>query len=180
MGEGPFLWLSEQGSPWGYGRVPTGGMCLSAFLFVQRDGQLLLGRYADDPAWEQLAGLDAKRRQVHGQGWTLPASHLRFGEDPREAGERIARDILGLDGLTLSEPRVFTAYDDFPGRPGLPPIKDHYDVWFFLDATLASDQEVDRPAWYEALAFHDPRALPDDAYARFHHEMVAKWLAAAQ
>lgn len=174
-GDGPFLWLSEHGSPWGYDKVPPGGMCLSAFVFLARGDALLLGKYADDPTWERLAGLDAKRRQVHGQGWTVPASHLRFGEDPREAGVRIVREVLGLDGVELSEPRVLTEHADRDPRPGLPAITDHYDVWFFLDATVEEGFEVAVPAWYRALAFVDVDTLAAEDYGRQHQDIVAAW-----
>src|SRR5712691_8389335 len=75
--------------PLGFEQVPPGGMCVCAYLFVTRHGQILLGKYADDPQWEALAGLEPERRRTHGWGWTVPATHLKLGEDPREAAERI-------------------------------------------------------------------------------------------
>jgi hypothetical protein len=167
MTEGPFLWISERGSPWGFHKAPPGGLCLSAFLFVQRQGKLLVGRYADDARWEQLAGLDADRRRVHGQGWTLPASHLKFGEDPRDAAQRIAREHLGLPGLALGEPRVAS---ETALAKRFPEVGPHMDVWFLFDAHL--DRDVACPPWYAALAWKEPRGL---AWARSHEDVWARW-----
>lgn len=173
-GNGPFLWLSEKGSPQGFHRLPPGGLCLSAFLFVERDGRILLGKYADDARWETLAGLDPTRRAAHRHGWTIPASHLRYGEDPREAARRIAADILGLPGISLGEPRVETEFEE-PAR--FPGMGRHQDFWFFFDAKLPATTRLATPPWYDALELHDPRALPKDAYGRSHGDIVERWLA---
>jgi ADP-ribose pyrophosphatase YjhB (NUDIX family) len=173
-GDGPFLWFSPQGSPWGYHRLPPGGMCVSVFLFVRRGGEVLLGRYADDPAWETLAGLDEGRRRAHGKGWTIPASHLKWGEDPREGARRVAENVLGLQGLRFTEPRVETEVG-VPLR--FPELGLHYDLWFFVEAGLPDAREVARPKWYEDLAFHDPAALGAADYGRSHEDVMARWLA---
>lgn len=175
-GEGPFLWLSERGSPWGYHRLPPGGMCVSAFVFLQRpDGKVLLGKYADDPAWERLAGLDETRRRAHGRGWTIPASHLKFGEDPREAARRVATDALGLPAdLPLGEPRVEVDVG-VPARfPDMPP---HYDMWCFVDARWPHDAPPERPPWYAELTFIDPAVLKPADWGRSHDEIMDRWLA---
>lgn len=152
--------------------MPPGGMCLSAFLFVERDGKILLGKYADDPGWESLAGMDEERRRVHGRGWTIPASHLKYGEDPRDAGRRIGEGILGIRGMTYSEPRVeVDLYEPkrFPGRL-------HYDIWFLVGGTPTTGTEVTILPWYAELGWHDPRTTPATAYARGHEDVVARWM----
>ncbi len=170
-GDGPFLWLSETAPPAGFTRVPPGGMCLSAFLFVRRGGTILLGKYRESDAWEALAGLDPERVRVHGRGWTIPASQLKYGEDPRAAAKRIAEEILQMRGLRFSEPRVETdVYEPkrFPGRM-------HYDVWFLMDARVPARREIAVPPWYAELAWHDPRALPAVEWARGHEDVTARW-----
>ena len=171
-GEGPFLWLSKSGPPAGFWSLPPGGMCVCAFLFVKHDGKILLGKYADDPKWEELVGLDAGRRQRHGKGLTIPATHLRFGEDPRDAARRIGTEVLRLSALKYSEPRVeVDVYpsNDFPGNM-------HADVWFLVDATLYDGTSVAVPPWYRELGWHDPRTTPGNMYARAHEDVVARWL----
>lgn len=170
-GDGPFLWLSTSGPPSGYWALPPSGLCLSVFLFLRRGGRILLGKYADDPAWERLTGLDEGRRRAHGKGWTLPASHLKYGEDPRDAARRVAREVLGLADLTFTEPRVET---DLYVPARFPELGNHYDVWFLVDAEV--DRDVPTPPWYAELAWHDPGALPPDAYARGHEDVVTRWM----
>jgi len=171
-GDGPFLWLSENAPPAGFRKTPPGGMCLSAFLFVKRGREILLGKYADDPAWGRLAGLDPERWRVHGARWTIPASQLTYGEDPRDAARRIGETILEIPGMTYSEPRVeVDVYEPkrFPGRL-------HYDIWFLIDGALPKASRVARPSWYSALEWKDPRILPATDYARGHEDVVARWL----
>lgn len=171
-GEGPFLWLTPGGSPHGFASLPPGGMCVSAFLFVRRDGAILLGRYRDVPAWEGLAGLDPDRRRRHGRGWTVPASHLKFGEDPRDGARRVGEEILGIDGMAYGEPRVEVDTYELQRLPG----ETHYDIWFLVDASPPEDARIDCPPWYEDLAWKDPHTLPAEAYARGHEDVVSRWL----
>ena len=171
-GSGPFLWLGEDGPPKGFRRVPPGGMCLSAFLFVRRGPEVLLGKYANDPRLEELTGLDESRRLAHGKGWTIPASQLKYGEDPRDAARRVGEEVLQIRGMAYSEPRVeVDLYEPkrFPGAL-------HYDVWFLVDAVPADDSTLGIPPWYAELAWHDPRALPSSGYARGHEDVVARWV----
>lgn len=170
-GDGPFVWIREGSSPFGYWHAPEGGFCLNVFLFVRRGKTILLGRYADDPKWGELAGLDPERRKRFGTGWTVPASHVKFGEEPRAAARRVGEEILGIPGLTYSEPRVES--DAYPAS--FAGGKLHYDVWLFVDGTPARDWEPKVPPWFAALAWQDPDALPPTAYARGHEDVVARW-----
>lgn len=174
MPEGPFVAIAPGTFPGGFDRVPPGGLCLSAFLFVTRPtGEVLLGRYDPaHPAWPGMTGLDEGRLRKYAEGWTVPASHLRWGEDPREAARRIGRTFLGLDGLRYGEPRVATETYELARLPG----ERHFDVLFLVEAQGAPAR-VEAPPWYAALAWHDPRALPAGAYARGHEDVVARWLA---
>ena len=171
-GDGPFVWIREQSSPLGFWHPPEGGFCLNAFLFVRNGSRILLGKYADDPKWEELAGLDASRRQRFGVGWTVPGSHLKFGEEPRAAARRVGEEILQIRGMTYTEPRVES--DAYPAA--FAGGKLHYDVWFFVDATLPRGWQPQAPPWYAALAWQDPRTLQATEYARGHEDVVARWL----
>lgn len=173
-GTGPFLWLMKHAPPSGFEQLPPGGMCVCAYLFVTRRGQILLGKYADDPKWEALAGLDPDRRRTHGKGWTVPASHLKFGEDPRDAAHRVGEGVLGIPGLRYSEPR--SEVDFYPSK--MVPGEMHYDIWFFVDGTPPKEYEFRVPPWYTELSWQDPRTVPATAYARGHEDVVARWLAA--
>lgn len=171
-GEGPFLFVRDGGPPAGFWRAPPGGMCLSAFLFLRRGSEILLGRYREHPDWERLAGLDPDRVKSYGRGWTIPARQLKFGEDPRDAARSVAEEILGLEGLRYSEPRVEVELYEPPWLPG----KQHYDVWFFVEAPAPAALVLAAPPWYEELAWQDPHTLPASEYARGHQDVVERWL----
>lgn len=171
-GEGPFLFLRENSSPYGFWRMPKGGMCVCAFLFVHRGGQILLGRYKEDPRWADLAGLDEGRVRSNTNGWTVPASHLKFGEEPRASARRIGEEILGVPGLTYGEPRAESELYEPPFAKG----QLHYDLWYFVDAWAPAGWEPQVPPWYADLAWQDPKALPASAYARGHGDVVERWL----
>jgi ADP-ribose pyrophosphatase YjhB (NUDIX family) len=170
--EGPFLWLAPFAPPRGWKNVPPGGICLCAYLFVTRGGKLLLGRYADHPAWEELCGMESRRVRANAGGWTIPASHLKFGEDPREAARRIGQEILLIDrGIVCSEPCVKT----FLYAPAAAPAERHFDVLFLFDLPVEGGVEIVTPPWYEALAWFDIGEMPREQFARQHGEVAEAW-----
>ena len=172
-GEGSFLWLAPFAPPKGWTSVPRGGMCLCAFLFVVRGEKILLGKYADHPAWENLSGMESKRVKANARGWTIPASHLKFGEDPRDAARRIGEEILTLDkGLVYSEPSVTTFFYE----PAIAPGEKHFDVLFLFDVSVEAGVNVRKPPWYEALEWIAIEALRHEHFARQHEDVAEVWL----
>jgi ADP-ribose pyrophosphatase YjhB (NUDIX family) len=147
-------------------------MCINAFVFVRQGPKILLGKYEDHAKWDELAGLDAPRRRRNASGWTIPASHLKFGEEPRAAARRVGEEILLARDLVYSEPRVET--DTYPAA--FANGKLHYDIWFLFDAIPPAGWQPRAPPWYAELSWQDPRALPPSAYARSHEDVVARWL----
>lgn len=170
-----FLWLAPFAPAKGFMNVPRGGMCLCAFLFVVNGESILLGKYAAHPAWERLTGMDSKRIETHRGGWTLPASHLQFGENPRDAARRIGEEILLLEkGLDYLEPRVETFYYE----PTIAPGEKHFDVTFLFELSAGADTRIHKPPWYESLEWHDPKAMHRAQFARQHEDVVEVWLKA--
>jgi ADP-ribose pyrophosphatase YjhB (NUDIX family) len=170
-----FLWLAPFAPPRGCTTVPLGGMCLCAFLFVVSDERILLGKYAPHPAWERLAGMEDKGIKANAHGWTLPARHLKFGEDPREAARHIGEEILLLDrSLAYPEPHVATFFYEPAAAPG----KMHYDVHFLFEIPLENGYELRTPPWYETLAWFDIGTVLHGQFARQHQDVVEAWLKA--
>jgi ADP-ribose pyrophosphatase YjhB (NUDIX family) len=148
-------------------------MCLCTFLFVVNGGKILLGRYADHPAWDDLAGMESKRIKANAHGWTLPASHLKFGEDPRDAARRIGKEILTFEkGLTYSEPAVTTFFYE----PAIAPGERHFDVLFLFDVAVEEGINVRKPPWYDALEWISIGDLCREQFARQHEDVAAAWL----
>ena len=150
-------------------------MCLCAYLFVVSRGKVLLGKYAEHPAWEQLAGMDGQRVKTNSLNWTIPSSHLKFGEDPREAACRIGEEILTLDkGLVYPEPYVKTFFYE----PKMAPGEKHFDVLFLFELSVGVGAKVAIPPWYEALEWIDVGVLQYEQFARQHEDVVDAWLRA--
>jgi len=168
-----FLWLAPFAPSKGYTSVPAGGMCLCAFLFVVKGHEVLLGKYREHPAWERITGMDAGRVKANQHGFTLPASHLKFGEDPMDAARRIADEILMLPKeLTYSEPLVQTFFYE----PSIAPGERHFDVLFFYDVVLDEAFKTVHPPWYASLEWFDVDVLINQKYARQHEDVVSAWL----
>jgi len=168
-----FLWLAPFAPPSGWKDVPRGGMCLCVFLFVMSEGKVLLGRYAEHPAWEELCGMDSGRVKANARGWTIPASHLKFGEDPRDAARRIGEEVLALDrGLAYSEPYVKTFFYE----PAVAPGEKHFDLLFLFDVSIEACVNVRTPSWYAALEWFDIGALQREAFARQHEDVAETWI----
>lgn len=172
-GGSSFLWLSPFAPPKGWRDVPPGGMCLCTFLFVVSEQKILLGRYADHPAWELLCGMESKRVKSNAHGWTIPASHLKFGEDPRYAARRIGEEILALDkGLVYSEPYVKTFFYE----PAIAPGEKHFDVLFLFEVSVTAGVKIRKPPWYEALEWLDIATVQREPFARQHGDVAEAWL----
>ncbi|MFH1977410.1 MAG: NUDIX hydrolase [Pseudomonadota bacterium] len=168
-----FLWLAPFAPPKGHTSVPAGGMCLCVFLFVIKGRQLLLGKYREHAAWERITGMDEKRVKNNQHGLTLPASHLKFGEDPMDAARRIGEEILMLpEGLSYSEPLVQTFFYELSFVPG----EMHFDVLFLYDVLLDENFNTDLPPWYASLEWFDMDLLTNQKYARQHEDVVSAWL----
>jgi ADP-ribose pyrophosphatase YjhB (NUDIX family) len=171
--EDSFLWLAPFAPPKGWTGVPRGGMCLCAFLFVVSGEKILLGKYADHPAWKDLSGMESRGITANARGWTIPASHLKFGEDPRDAARRIGEEILRLDpGLVYSEPYVKTFFYE----PAIAPGERHFDVLFLFEVSVAAGVSVRRPPWYAALEWFDIGAVQRQPFARQHEDVAEAWL----
>ena len=172
-GGSSFLWLAPFAPSKGWTSVPRGGICLCAFLFVMSEGKILLGKYADYPAWEILCGMDNKRVKTNAGGWTIPASHLKFGEDPRDTARRIGEEILTLDrGLVYSEPYVKTFFYE----PTIAPGEKHFDVLFLFEVSLDAGVTIRKPPWYEALEWLDIGTVQSELFARQHEDVAEAWL----
>lgn len=159
------------GEDFGY---PGGGLCLSAFLGVQREGKLLVGRMDDAHAerWTQewapnLAYYEGKRRARLFEGWRFPASYLQVGEAPEQAAQRVWTDQLGFAG----EPemgRLEVVSSAQPSRRT--PEHEHWDVLFAYPVTGPRLDEV--PEHWAELAYVDPSELDPKEGVMMHGDLV--------
>ncbi len=168
-----FLWLAPFAPPKGFTSVPAGGICLCVFLFANQKGKIILGKYQKHSAWEKHTGMDMRRIENNQYGLTIPASHLKFGEDPLEAARRIGEEILLLPKeLTYSHLSVQTFFYE----PVIAPGKMHFDVLLFYDVLLPEDLKILVPPWYASLELIDEEILLNQKFARQHEDVVSAWM----
>jgi ADP-ribose pyrophosphatase YjhB (NUDIX family) len=163
------------GEDFGY---PGGGLCLSVFLAVRHEGQLLVGRMSadHDQRWTErwapnLAYYDEPRRSALFEGWRFPATYLQVGEAPEAAAGRVWRDQLGFAAEPdLGDVRVSSSSQ--PSRRS--PEHEHWDVVFAYDVDAPGLEG--RPEHWAELAYRDPASLDADDAVLMHGELV-DWLA---
>lgn len=151
--------------------VPPDGFCLNAFLIVtarDRPRSVLVGRANPAAAWDEIGGLEPKRVHLLSERWMLPSSQLLFGEPPRDAARRLAREQLGIPDLELAGPEVFS---ESYASAAHPERKRHWDLHFLFRASMPADPVPRSPAFLE-LAWQDAEGTPASQFARAHNDIV--------
>ncbi len=153
--------------------LPPNGLCLSSFLLLSpagRPGELLLGKIDPSAPWDRIGALDPVRVRNNTGGWMLPSCHLMFYEPPESAARRILSEQLGIEGLPLPPPTVFS--DTGPPRRH-PDLGSHWDIGFLFRGTLPGGSPPTHPAWRE-LRFVDPARTSRSEFTRSHDEVVER------
>lgn len=154
--------------------VPIGGLCLSAFVVVQREGRLLAGRM--DPEHEatwverwapNVAYYEGDRHDRLFEGARFPATYLEVGESPDAAARRVWHDQLGFDDApALGTPTIVSDAQDSRRAPGAK----HWDVLFLYETEGPPVDEV--PEHWAELSYHDPDALVEAQLVMMHGELL--------
>lgn len=159
------------GHAFGY---PGGGLCLSVFLVLEQGGEVLVGSMDPEHAsrWTKhwapnIAYYEDERRERLFDGWRLPATYLRVGEDPGQAAGRVWTDQLALEGPPdLSPVRVVSSAQ--PSRRS--PDHDHWDVLFLY--TVDGPQLNQRPPHWHQLGYESIDDLDPDQGVMLHGEIL--------
>lgn len=155
-----------------YHAVPDDGLCLNVFLILSEPGhpdRVLLGRIDPRAPWETIGGMSRARIDSMGDRWMLPARQLFLFEDPTEAAQAIARDLLELPGLALVGPQVTSEAWERPTPVG---AGRHWDLSFLFRGTWPAGRPLRLGPWRE-LAFLAPGTLTDAQVGRGHLDVLA-------
>lgn len=155
--------------------VPLGGFCLSTFLVVERDGQLLTGQMdpTHDDTWidswaPNIAFYDGARRDGLFDGYRFPATYIQEGEHPREAATRVWRDQLGFGKPpALEEPTIVSA----TGASRRAPDARHWDLLFIYEAD-GPELPAEAPEHWGELAYQAPEQLLAEDLVMLHGELL--------
>jgi ADP-ribose pyrophosphatase YjhB (NUDIX family) len=148
--------------------IPEGGLCLSSFLIITEGGRVLMGHLNPRAPWDHIGALDAERARVHSKGWMLPSSHLMLLESPQEAAQRVLEEQLGMQGITLFDPKVVAEVGTPKRFPGLPR---HWDFEFIFRGKAPRGSPPKHEAWSE-LRYIDLKKTPRQEIARSHDEVL--------
>lgn len=164
--ERKFAGFQSRGAPsFRMSSMPSGGLCLSSFvMLVDSHGKVLMGKLNPDFAWDHIGSLDDERKIRHSTGWMLPACHLLLGESPGDAAERVMSEQLGLSGVELGAPEVYSE----TYKPASTGEVGHWDIEFVFKGK--HEGAVAHPAWKE-LSYVDPNA-PEAEFARNHQDVL--------
>lgn len=140
-------------------------LCISSFLVSMTDEGLLLGRMRDHKEWNSLDRIAAGGPGFEEGRWVLPASHLRVGEDPAAAAERIASEQLRARYGDLSLWRVLSFAYPFPSRN-----QDlHWDVCFIYGVEA---EVLSVPPWFAEIRRVPPGEIERLRFARGHGDVI--------
>jgi ADP-ribose pyrophosphatase YjhB (NUDIX family) len=150
------------------GHLPKGGTCLSAFLVLKGKGGVLVGKMTKPSVWVEkfFVGETFAPKYASSGKWILPASHLKYGEKPDDAAERILREQLGLSGVKLSLRQVQSHLSQDPNDSEAA----HWDICFVYEGEVKG--EVPRPDWFSELAFVKSQNLSVDGFTRGHGDVL--------
>ncbi len=151
--------------------VPEGGFCLSTFLAILESGHsksVLMGRLNPDAPWDHIGALDEKRLEMFSKGWMLPSSHLILHESPLDSTSRILKEQLEIDGVALSEPKVFSDLRERHLPKG--ERTQHWDIGFIFRGELMQ-QHLPQPRAWKELRFVDPIQIKTEI-VRSHEDVL--------
>lgn len=152
--------------------VPDGGLCLSTFLVLvdaKSPGSVLMGHLNSNAPWDHIGALDQKRLEMFSKGWMLPSSHLILYESPIDAASRIMKEQLGIESLSLSEPKVFSDLRE-RDEPDVGRVQ-HWDIGFIFKGELRRE-DLPRPKAWTQLRFVDLAQTGKKEIVRAHEDVL--------
>jgi len=150
------------------GHVPKGGACISVFLVLKgRDG-ILVGKMTRPEIWIDrfLVGEAFAPKYAASGKWLIPASHLKFGEDPEDAAVRVLVEQVGARKSKLSLLQVQSHLSQDPNDPEAA----HWDICLIYGGRPRG--KVERPEWFSDLRYVKPKELTSEDFTRGHGDVL--------
>ena len=160
---------AEPGSA-AYSALPDDGMCLSVYVVLRSSetgSGVVAGRLDPDADWPTIGAIPRDRLVRISQGWMLPSRHLRLFEDPGDAAKSILADQLGVLGVPLRGPRVFS---ETYRREG-PAVDPHWDLQFVYEGAWPVGRDLVAAPWRELRLLDLGRTAPGE-FVRAHGDIL--------
>lgn len=136
-------------------KVPEGGLHLLSYLFIQKDGRILLEKRLHP---EYLRGK-----------WSLPWDFPKYGEHPDDSADRIVKEQLGLKVTNIEQLFILSYTRAHEMIPTIPP---HWDLCYVYRVEAEGEVRVDQKLISEA-AYYSLHRLPSEL-TLFHRYIVKK------
>lgn len=150
------------------GHIPKGGTCISAFLVLTGKDGILLGKMTRPEVWVErfFVGENFAPQYASSGKWLLPTSHLKYGEKPDDAAERVLSEQVGINDVKLSFSQVESHLSQDPSDPEAA----HWDLCFIYRGRVKED--VKRPEWFSELKFVKANEVSADDFTRGHGDVL--------
>jgi 8-oxo-dGTP pyrophosphatase MutT (NUDIX family) len=150
------------------GHVPKGGTCLSAFLVLYGKGGFLAGKMTKPEIWVEkfFVGENFAPGYASSGKWTLPASHLKYGEKPDDAALRVLTEQLGIKNVKLTFGQVQSHLSEDPKDPE----SAHWDICFVYEGNVKGN--LTKPEWFSELTFLNPKNTSVQDFTRGHGDVL--------
>jgi len=145
---------------------PRGGFCISVFLIVKRNSEILVGKISNPERWSKNWGLDLAHPERWRDRWQIPAAFLEIGDHPNQTAERILREQLERKEFKISEPKFFVSGGESSVRPGTI----HNDLFFVYE--MQYPDELVQPECFSELHFVKRPKLSELNFGRGHDEVL--------
>jgi ADP-ribose pyrophosphatase YjhB (NUDIX family) len=151
--------------------APAGGLCLSAFAILRREGKFLVGKPRPHAKWTEWAPnwdvYDAALAQQQFELWRLPAAYLKEGEGPDDTARRIVLEQVGAQRCFVKQARVLPFHDPSSRFPG----EKHWDLCFVYDVDAEPAPSAELP-WWRELRWVDAGDLASDDFGSSIGDLV--------
>ena len=151
------------------GKIPEGGVCISSFVVLKRRNAILMATVGNVDMWMERFALPPKKSLWEGK-WLLPACHLKYGEHPDKAAERVMEEMLGLKEYSLSSGQVqshLTKDEEVAGTR-------HWDICFVYSAS-SSAQQIPKKPWFQEISFRDLETLRPSEIGRSQADVLKRF-----
>lgn len=138
---------------------PPSGVCLSSFVIIRKGKGFLMGRIAKPELWRKKWNLPQTSIPWDSK-WLIPASHLKYGEHPKDGAKRILKEMLGVSsyGLKFMECQSHLSEDG------------HWDLCFLYEAQLK--EKIETEPWFLELRYRDPVKMSPKDFGRGHEDAL--------
>ncbi|MBI4257372.1 MAG: NUDIX hydrolase [Thaumarchaeota archaeon] len=149
------------------GEIAKGGTCLSSFVIIKKNNEVLLGKITQPETWAERWCLTLDHPERWKDKWQIPCSYLKFGEHPDQTAKRIIEEQLQITKYNLNRIMV----KSFSGESSIYKGEVHWDICFIYESLV--HEEIKPQPWFSELKFIPMSQAQNLEFGRSHGEILA-------